>query len=508
MAGGLMQLVAYGSQDIYLTGNPQITYFKVVYRRHTNFAIESVEQVYNGAVGFGQTVTCTVARNADLMYRTYIRIVLPDVTPTSTYNYRWLNWIGHVLVHSVSFEIGGQQIDKHYGEWLHVWNELSQKAGQQANYANLVGNVPKLVQPSTSAKPGLELYVPLQFFFCRDPGLALPLIALQFHEVKFTIKFRNKLECYWSENGVESSLNSLDFTSSLWIDYIFLDTDERRRFAQVSHEYLIEQLQFNEETVTTTTPKIDLTLNHPVKEIVWLVQKDTYTNRDQMQVVGGQQYFNYTTRIDTTGFSGTPADPNGGGIGGGWFSGLNPALSMPFGGTATVANTGALVNSNRTVANSLVNTSSNDINLENLSFANLFGNGNTTNPSGWSTNLPVFDIGKNPVEYAKIQLNGQDRFSERTGRYFNLLQPYQYHENGPPTGYNVYSFALKPEDHQPSGTCNFSRIDKATLHLTLLAETLQDEAGVSGPSAKVRIYATNYNILRIMSGMGGLAYAS
>lgn len=508
MGGGLMQLVAYGSQDIYLTGNPQITYFKVVYRRHTNFAIESIEQVFSGAAGFGQTVSCTIARNGDLMYWTYVRIMLPEVTPTSTYNYRWLNWLGHVLVQNVTLEIGGQQIDKHYGEWLHIWNELSQKPGQQANYANMVGNVPKMVQPSTSAKPGLELYVPLQFFFCRNPGLALPLIALQYHEVKLTVKFRNKLDCYWSENGIEPSLNTQDFTSSIWVDYIFLDTDERRRFAQVSHEYLIEQLQYNEESVITTSPKVDLTLNHPVKELVWVVQKDVYTNRDQMQVVGGQQYFNYTTKVDTTSFSGTPSDPNGGGIGGGWHSGLNPSLSMPYGGTATLANSGVLTNANRNVANSLVNTANNDINLENLSFSDLFGNGNTTNPVGWNADLPVFDIGKNPVEYAKLQLNGQDRFTERTGRYFNHVQPYQHHTNGPPTGYNLYSFALTPEEHQPSGSCNFSRIDKATLQLTLAAEELQDEAGNPGLSAKVKVYATNYNILRIMSGMGGLAYTS
>ena len=510
MGGGLMQLVAYGAQDIYLTGNPQITYFKVVYRRHTNFAIEAIEQTFNGTTSFGQTATCTISRNGDLMYQTFVRINLPGVTPTSEKNFRWVNWIGHVLVKNMKLEIGGQEIDKQYGDWLHIWNELTQKSGQQSNYANLVGNVPKLVQPSTSSKPSLEIYVPLQFYFCRNPGLALPLIALQYHEVKITIEFRSKEECYWTEKGVDNDIIP-DFTSSLWVDYIFLDTDERRRFAQASHEYLIEQLQFSgDESITTTSEKINLSLNHPVKELVWVVQKDNHVNRSQMQSSGGPQYFNYTDKVDTTSFTGTPAHPYGGGLGGAAYIGVNPSLAMPYSHGTYTPNTGALTGSNRNAAFALENSgSNNDIDLDNLTFKDLFGNGNTTNAVGWNADLPVFDSGHNPVATARLLLNGQERFVERTGRYFNHLQPYQYHTNGPAVGINVYSFALSPEEHQPSGTCNFSRIDKATLELTLTQATVQDENTTPGSTtAKCRIYAVNYNVLRIMSGMGGLAYAN
>jgi len=509
MGGGLMQLVAYGAQDIYLTGNPQITYFKVVYRRHTNFALESIEQTFNGTSGFGQTVTSTIARNGDLMYWTDLRINLPSVTPTAGRNFRWVNWFMHTVVRSVKLEIGGQEIDKIYGDWMHIWNELTQKMGQQSNYANLVGNVPKLVQPSTSSKPGVELYLPLTFFFCRNPGLALPLIALQYHEVKITVEFRNKEECYWSENGIEP--NVPDFTSSLWVDYIYLDTDERRKFAQVSHEYLIEQLQFTgDEAITSTSAKINLSLNHPVKFLAWVVQKDNHISSTQMQSAGGPQYYNYTDKVDTTNFTGTPSHPLGEGLGGSAYSGLNPLLAMPYGTSSTTATTGALQNSNRNVANSLMNGNGNDVNLDDLTFQDLFGNGNTTNPVAWNADLPVFDSGNNPVASAKLQLNGQDRFSERSGRYFNHLQPYKHFPNGPAVGINIYSFALDPMEHQPSGTCNFSRIDKATLNLTLTNSTVLDES-TSNPSAttaKCRVYAVNYNILRIMSGMGGLAYAN
>merc|ERR1711970_129393 len=399
MGGGLMQLVAYGAQDIYLTGNPQITFFKVVYRRHTNFSMEAIEQTFNGSADFGKRVTCTVSRNGDLMHRVYLQVTVPQVTVADTLTFRWLNHLGHVLVKYAEVEIGGQRIDKHYGDWLHIWNELSQEAGKKVGYANMIGNVPALTQlttgdAATSVVPEMDLYIPLEFWFCRNPGLALPLIALQYHEVKINIEFRALSEL---TDDVGLSLSA----ASLYVDYIYLDTDERRRFAQVSHEYLIEQVQFTgDESVSSVSNKIKLNFNHPCKELVWVVQKDaSVTNAPS----GGR--FDYT------------------------------------------------------------------------------------------------DGTENPVLIAKLQLNGHDRFSERMGRYFNLVQPYQHHTNVPKTGINVYSFGLTPEEHQPSGTCNMSRIDNATLQLTLTA------AAVSG-DAKVRVYATNYNVLRIMSGMGGLAYSN
>ena len=242
-----MQLVAYGAQDIYLTGNPQITFFKVVYRRHTNFSMEAIEQTFNGSADFGKRVSCTVSRNGDLIHRVYLQCTVPEVTASSA-GFRWSNWLGHRLVKNVEVEIGGQRIDKHYGDWLHIWNELTQEPGKQRGYANMVGNVPALtVQRGSGYKtPSTTLYVPLQFWFCRNPGLALPLIALQYHEVKINLEFESAANCY--EGGV-SATPSLS-AASLYVDYIYLDTDERRRFAQVSHEYLIEQLQFTGDEAT------------------------------------------------------------------------------------------------------------------------------------------------------------------------------------------------------------------------------------------------------------------
>ena len=283
MGGGLMQLVAYGAQDIYLTGNPQITFFKVVYRRHTNFSMESIEQTFNGTADFGKKVTCTISRNGDLIHRVYLQVSLPQVrAANAATSFRWVNWLGHALVKNVEVEIGGQRIDKHYGDWLHIWNELTQTAGHQAGYANMVGNVPRLTQTvmgaaGTSAldreecdeaacTPATTLYIPLQFWFCRNPGLALPLIALQYHEVKINLEFRAASECYWVGGSTQTlSPSTISLTSaSLYVDYIYLDTDERRRFAQVSHEYLIEQLQFTgDESVNSVSNKIKLNFNHP-----------------------------------------------------------------------------------------------------------------------------------------------------------------------------------------------------------------------------------------------------
>jgi len=509
MAGGLMQLVAYGAQDIYLSGNPQITFFKVVYRRHTNFSMESIEQTFSGTADFGKKVTATISRNGDLVHRMYVVATLPAVVGVAGGEFRWLNWVGHVLVKNYEVQIGGQRIDKHYGDWLHIWNELTQTAGHQAGYANMVGNVPRLTQAISlgADTPPVELFIPLQFWFCRNPGLALPLIALQYHEVKVEVEFRSKADCHWTQ-GNASTVGAL--TSSLWVDYVYLDTDERRRFAQVSHEYLIEQLQFTgDESTTVTSNKIKLNFNHPCKELIWVTQKDSVIDATVTGNMGGEQWFNYTDALDLSYSSGTPSDPLGGGMGTAAFHSSNFPYSLPYTGIVheagnAASNTGSTVNLNST----------------SLSFYDLLGPDVINNgadlaapftvsetganiggmvASAWSSGLPVLDAGQNPTSTAKLQLNGHDRFSQRNGRYFNLVQPYQHHTNVPATGINCYSFALKPEDHQPSGTCNFSRIDNATLQLT--------HTGATGAS-KVRVYAINYNVLRIMSGMGGLAYSN
>ncbi len=351
MGGGLMQLVAYGAQDIYLTGNPQITFFKVVYRRHTNFAMESVAQTFDGQVKGGAAcdVSATISRNGDLVHRVYLEVDTAGLA--SDINVAF-GWVDHV-----ELEIGGQLIDRHYGAWMQIWCELTHSDSKYAQLDELSQNG--------------KTWIPLQFSFCRNPGLAVPLIALQYHEVKLNFRFTSSLP--------------VDATVCLYCDYIYLDTDERRRFAQTSHEYLIEQVQANRSNLVQNgcVNKIALTFNHPVKELVW--------------------YQNAADKI-----------------------------------------------------------------------------------SG-----------------AVLKLNGHERFAKRHGHYFSKVQRYQHHTGATELKRNyVYSFALQPEEHQPSGTCNFSRIDNAVLELEFVTN------GANAPGNCVDIYAVNYNVLRVMSGMGGLAYSN
>jgi len=534
MGGGLMQLVAYGAQDVYLTGNPQITFWKVTYRRHTNFAMEAIEQTFNGQADFGRRVQCTISRNGDLAYRTYLQVTLPEVSQpsTGTRYARWLDNPGEQLISTVEVEIGGQRIDKQYGDWMHIWNQLTLTSEQESGYNKMIGNTtqltyltdpafaeissacstanaPNAVCAPRKALPETTLYIPLQFWFCRNPGLALPLIALQYHEVKITIELRPLDECLWAVSKLtgakDDSLKDSGAYSkslvaaSLFVDYIFLDTDERRRMAQNPHEYLIEQLQFTgDESVGSSSNKIKLNFNHPCKELVFVVQPDKNVNYcasfqgDAIlaRALGAQPH-NYTDAVDAL-----------------------PNSIIAFAGMGSVAGDNTFINSSGLFqdpgADFVNDTAASHTEWTSGTYGDVApsgGGGSTVSDAGAfvlaETAHKLHCWGDNPVITAKLQLNGQDRMSEREGSYFDVVQPYQHHTRSPDTGINCYSFALRPEEHQPSGTCNMSRIDNATLQLVLSAACVGQDA-----TAKVRVYATNYNVLRIMSGMGGLAYSN
>ena len=400
-----MQLVAMGAQDVFLTGNPQITFFKVVYRRHTNFSKECIIQDFSGSGTFGSSLTCTLSRNGDLVQEIYLKTTFSAIAQHNTIAMTTddVTSLGDLtsLVKSVEVEIGGQKIDKHYGAWLDIYNELFENNHDYSK--NMVGGAShKQVHATDPETVSQELFIPLRFWFNRNPGLALPLIALQYHEVKIKVEIApvSSLANVVSAKGdvcseieagtvaptpVADHKAAVSMTSpQLLVNYVYLDTDERRRFAQVSHEYLIEQVQ---HTGSDSGSAITLTYNHPVKALFWTA---TYTS-------------------------------------------------------------------------------------------------------------------------AKLQLNGHDRFSEQTEKYFNLVQPYECGlGNGHVLGStnrvwgdinvarsktNMYSFCLKPGEHQPSGSCNFSRIDNARLNLTKNTGTAM-------------VFALNYNVLRIMSGMGGLTYSN
>jgi hypothetical protein len=443
MGGGLMQLVAYGAQDVYLTGNPQITFFKTVYRRHTNFAIEAIEQTFQGTADFGKKVTCTISRNGDLINRIYLQVQFPALSVSSVwydspavrpFSVAWTNALGHALIRYVTIEVGGQKIDSQYGEWLEIWNSLTQVSEKENGYNHMVGRYASSVGLIGNADSSRIYYVPLMFWFNRNPGLSLPLIALQYHEVKIIMEFRNAAELVvgltsTGDRDFASNTTSIRDSSgvslvnaALWVDYVYLDTEERRRFAQMSHEYLIDQLQFTgyeSIQIDQVSQKIRLNYNHPVKELIWTLQWEP----------------NFT-------------------VGTGYNDWFNFSAALP--------------------------------------------------------GVPVPSSAVDLMADALILLNGHERFAVRPQTYFRLVQPYQSHTRIPDNFIYLYAFGLRPEEHQPSGTVNMSRIDNAQLKfdMTNVANLPSPSSQWSGAVGRVAIYATNYNVFRVMSGMGGLAYSN
>ena len=436
MGGGLMQLVAYGAQDIYLTGQPQITFFKSVYRRHTNFSCESIEQTINGQIGSGKRVTVTLARNGDLV--TDVHLSYKPAAVGSFPNHLGGLYSYFNMLSNVELEIGGQLIDRIYPDWMKIWASLTLgKCGSTVSTSVL--NTDTLMTTMMGRGTGTSAsavrnraQLPLLFYFWHNPGLAIPLIALQYHDVKIILELAGSRTAV--TNTTTGATASVDvfakFVDSndlkVYADYVYLDTTERRKFAQNAHEYLITQHQQVSQTVDATLDNLEINLNfnHPVKYLTWQV--------------ANLSYHSYT--------------------------------------------------------------------------------GGASSPAG------IWNDASTPYDTAKVVLNGTDRFAEQKQTYFNSLQVYRHwpsadwwHMTGNltasdfstgnlPVAPAVYSFALRPSEHQPSGTCNFSRIDNAQLFLTGVQTDSSSENAPLG--YELRVNAENYNVLRIMSGMGGLAYSN
>jgi len=635
MGGGLMQLVAYGAQDIYLTGNPQITFFKVVYRRHTNFAMECIQQTINGSSTISATAattgTVTISRNGDLVGRVYVRCDQETSDGIS----------GDGLITDVTLEIGGQQIDKHTKEWLQLYAELTIPESKANGYKYLTGGFSNtLVSGGLIAAGGTQqqsIMVPLQFFFCRNPGLALPLIALQYHEVK--LKFN------WAAGSTGGGLaraggSTVTPSVEVWTDYFYLDTDERRRFAQVSHEYLIEQLQYQENSSAAVISK-QLNFNHPVKELIWtttssastglIAQKTKLTlnghdrfaeqDREYFQI---RQPLDHHTSVPAYNIKETehvtmlskhlPAGAadldtyityasntdkvSAGVVDIGTAAGTNPVigdlvkvtelapimLNTPI-DFSVAAGAGVVINgagydthatvtaaaSGFAVSNTFISlggadgvTGDMDIRVGDLikveiSLHDDAGSVTAAELCSAITTVTAVTLGtgndsanahsgsgNNERQYALLTVSpsvqcitvasttadviprlyvigrrgnvevgtGVVTAVATTGTDFTLSnndivtkQNFKLHIVGRVQSgqsrcsslakeINCYSFALKPEEHQPSGTCNFSRIDNAYLKFS------------ASVTSALNIYAVNYNVLRVMSGMGGLAYSN
>ena len=612
MGGGLMQLVAYGAQDVYLSGNPQITFFKVVYRRHTNFSMETIEHAIDSCRPGGR-YTVTVHRNGDLVTNGGLKVRVPAVDAegdwkmtNTTSQVAWCRRLGHAMIKQVEVEIGGSKIDKQLGVWMDIWHELTCPAAQERGYRECIGDVDSLTALRTvTPKDTVDIdshvmYIPFQFWWCRNSGLALPLIALQYHEVRLHIELESADKLIvWSGSAPNLSGWSFD-ASSVMVDYVYLDAEERRRFAQVGHEYLIEQVQNpGAESISASTvanngqnfsEKFKLNFNHPCKEIVWATKVGAWSGEGNNGLSNNNAKFlayshedRWADALDRAAKS-IVESAVGGNVG------VNQATAIAIDGHVAVADTAtsapALVDvgDNATIAVSVmgeyapgtndkleVKIKSDDILVkDSIDLMDRILDADvqvTVNAAGTAIeevecvavrhNLTLRDIsvpvgtgadnlvrtaatgadaskcvnwndvhivqchnyglrldGKgNPVSTALLQLNGHDRASVQEGGYYNYWQT-RAHTRTPADGINVYSFALHPENHQPSGTANLSRIDTTVLNVefsdSIRPSTTKGHCPILNwvANTKVHIFAVNYNVLRVMSGMGGIAYSN
>jgi len=463
-----MQLVAYGAQDVYLTGNPKVTFFQAVYKRHTNFAMELIQQTTNGSPSSSGRVSVTIARNGDLVGNMHVALTPASNVLTSNNSVFDTNWVAERAIAAVELTIGGQRIDKHYQTWWRLYAEVFLNESDKYAWGKMTTQANPIAQGSAGTVTGAlspsKVYLPLLFFFNRNPGLYLPLIALQYHEVRLDFDLTGYYTNYF---GITNAFE-------VWANYIYLDTEERRRFAQKGHEYLIEQVQHTggdqlDQTGSVAAQLVRLSFNHPVKELIWCYQNPAATSAAQLN--GMWNFCTSTANVNVS----------------------SNVLAFQASNNYVLPNT--------TGVPTLVSTSG-------VLSTNVFGltNFQGCNAAYWvEQGLPILNnfapgVEVGPLNQFKVILNGQDRFKEQYGNYFNAVQPFYHHTGTPYPGIYVYSFALQPEEHQPTGTCNFSRIDNAQVSVAM--------KGLNNQATLQKLFAVNYNILRIQSGMGGLAFSN
>lgn len=449
-----MQLVAYGAQDVYLTGSPTITFFQGVYQHSTNFAMETIQQTVNGTATNGGRVSVTIARNGDLIGDMFVALVPnSELSLTSDNIQEDVCWIAERSIADVTLTIGGQQIDKHYQTWWRLYAELFLDESAKLKYDKMTTAL--AAGYATTTTP-YRVYLPLLFYFNTNPGCFLPLIALQYHEVRLDFTLSSTFSSYFANSIFE-----------VWGNYVYLDTDERTQFAQKPNQYLITQLQSsNGDTINqlseTSFQQVRLNFNQPVKELVWCYQNPSLAKNT---------LWNFTTdpaKVQVT------VDPS-------VMIAANSVIRPNVLGAPTViASTVAFVN---------------DIST------NTYPSTGVVLGTWTEEGSPQATFQTGPLHQFKLVLNNQDRFKEQYGKYFNQVQPMHAHSGSPYPGIYCYSFALRPEEFQPSGTCNFSRIDTAQVYVAL-------KQGTNASSLIQKMYAVNYNILNVQSGMGGLAFSN
>ena len=418
MAGGEIQIMSVGKQDKFLMGKPQITFFKAVYKRHINFAIETKTHQFFGGVDYGKKSECLISKDGDLISGLSLHIELGSLN-TSIQNstecsdieeavFSWVNGIGHALIDAVEIEFDGITIDRQYGEWYEIWAELSQSAEKKSGYDRLVGKKSNAGFSCRSFSGKVELIVPLQFWFCKKYGLALPILAIIDQEIRLKVRWK-KFDQLWITNKL-GSIPSLrpSFRCTVMIDFVLLDVKEKLNFLSKRHFYLIEQIQSNGGSMfrkNNMKPKVKLNFYHPIKELIWVFQRsDALTASDTHY---GNDWFNFTKALD------------------------------------------------------------------------------------YNTTDDFFSTGR-------LLLDRSERFKCMPAIYFRLYHPWKHHTKSPNNFIYCYSFALKPEEQQPTGSCNFSNFTSRILELTI-ENPIDSDYFIS-------VYGINYNLLIFKNGEAHVAF--
>ncbi len=405
MGGAVLQLVSYGKQSDYLIGNPNISFFKYVHKRHTNFAIDSIPNNFSETLDFGRKSSCTIGKHGDLITKMFLQISLPELDDVNQVS--WTNELGHSIIRKVEFLIGGVVVDTIDGDWLDIYSEFHVDASKREGYREMIKYSESFDNYTYRNK--MNLFIPLHFWFTQNLGSALPLVALQYHDIVVNVYLRPFNETYFSETGANSPPETQIINSRIYCDYIFLDTKERKDFAQKEHEYLIVQHQKNDNNIIrygNNSVNIELEFNHPTKAIYWTLQNKL-----------AQKY-------------------------------------------------------------------------------NLWHD--------YSLNPERIRI-HNPIEIlssVEMKINGQDRFTEKEAEHFRLLEPMKYGSTIPRKFMYNYNFGVYNDKYQPSGTINFSRIDNSNMLFKFNMDTSEDQNN----DIDIKIFAVNYNILRIKNGMGGVIF--
>ena len=508
MTGGIIQLVAYSKQDLFLTHDPQITFFKIVYRRHTNFTLEVIPQNFLHPPDFGRRVSSVLSRNGDLIRRVHLVVDLPsipqfkvdqEIDPIT--KFAWVRRIGYAIIKTVDIEIGGELIDRQYGDWLNIWHELT--LSDKKNIDKIIGDVKELTN-FTNGKKAYRLMIPLRFWFNRVTGLALPIVSLQYNHIKINLELNDFENCY-----VVSPSNYIEVQNALVnfepYEYIIQNVNGLTSIGQFIHfDILNKRLYF--------TRISDNTFQAETTENVGRVPGE-----NPYGIIGMKSRFVVTPQINSV-------------------ERIHKNRSVDF-NTITIKNCFLLVEygflddeerirfsraRHEYLIEQLVYNGEDTVDGLHQRFKIGFTQAckeliwvtqlnlvkkSTINDTFNYTDSPLRDYdtgklrGKNIIIQETILFNGHERISMRDSAYFNYLQPYQHHSHSPSEGINVYSFALHPENHQPSGTANLSKIDNVDLTILVSPEINLNNTAVN------RTYGIVYNILRISNGISGLVFS-